>query len=611
MFQYSLKIFLFLFLYISSVNAQTIDITTSDENILNKVEVYIDDKNLDFKEIQISAHFKPNHQKYINLGFVKHKIFWIKLTLQNNSSLPVSKILHIKNPLLEEVLLFNENAVIDKSGMLHVKRLQNTIEPSFQISLDTNQTNTYYVKIKNDTTALRFGLYLKNRDTFLHQDYIQQITIIFFLGIIVSLMLYNILLYIYIKEKSYFHYSAYLAVLIFQQITYLGVTPLLFPHWFVTIDNLSVLFKINILVVMAAIFAKSFLQTIRYRVIHKIYSAIILIALVEIPLFGTPWFYYPEVGVITGLFFILFNMFAGVKIYLDGYKQARLFIAGWSVLILAFILIIFDALGFISVMQDIPNILLYATTAEALLLSLAFTDKYSIVVKQKEDVDNLLVQSLQTQQELIQNEIDKQTKELSQALKNEKVLLKELHHRIKNNLQLILSIIRMQKDKNSLPEVKVQLKDLEKRISAISQTHEILYLKNDLQHIDMYEYTFELSEYILQSYNHQKITCNIDIKNIFLPLKDISYIGLIINEIVTNSLKHANVENLIINISMKKNENDYILKIKDNGKSYTPNLDTKNKLGSIIIKTLVENQLEGEMRIETEKGLSYMIIFKL
>ena len=94
---------------------------------------------------------------------------------------------------------------------------------------------------------------------------------------------------------------------------------------------------------------------------------------------GTPWFYYPEITIVTGLLFIVYNLGAGLYMYSHGNKQARFFIVGWVVLIVGFFLVIIDALGVVTIMYHFPNLILWLTVLEALFLLLAFVDKLSIL----------------------------------------------------------------------------------------------------------------------------------------------------------------------------------------------------------------------------------------
>jgi two-component system, sensor histidine kinase LadS len=607
----TIKKIVFLLSIISfSLQANSINILDEDINILDKVEICLVADSISFEDIKNLACFKKNNTKDINFGFQKDKTAWIKFSVHNNSNKKVKKILEIKNPLLEEVFLYKENSKLEKKGMLHSELKKININHNFTLVLDANSTKKYYLKIFNHTTSLRFVIYLKETKDFLREDREQQNIIMIALGVILALLLYNLLLYFYSKQIAYLYYSLYLCTLIFQQLTYLGITPLYFSKDFVYIDNLSVLFKVNIMYIAAALFAKEFLHTKGYLKINKIYNLIILISLIEIPLFGTSYFYYPEIGILTGLVFVIFNIFAAIYIYKQGHKQARLFIAAWIVLVIGFVLMILDALGFISIMLSFQNIILYGTVLEALLLSLAFTDRYILLQKQKEKADQLLMRALENRQLIIEAEIKRQTKDLSNSLKNQKTLLKELHHRTKNNLQLMLSIIRMQAQgvENSL---KNHFIDLENRVMAISKNHEMLYIQKNLQNIDMQQYLYELCEKIKQSFNLNNFLFQVNAENINLPLAQASYIALMINEIVINSIKHTQVDYTIISIDVKKKEGCYMINIKDNGKGKLQNIKKYASLGTSIIDTIIKEQLEGEYSIEENQGILYNIKFEL
>ena len=146
------------------------------------------------------------------------------------------------------------------------------------------------------------------------------------------------------------------------------------------------------------------------------------------------------------------------------------------------------------------------------------------------------------------------------------MLLKELHHRTKNNLQLILSLVRLQSD-SSDEFAPCKYRDLEGRINAISKTHETLYVKEDLQNIEMDEYINELCK-DLQSLSAKELEINIQINDVQMPLQEASYIGLIINEIITNSIKYAQRDKIVIDLKMSMEEDIYLLSIKDNGDGF-------------------------------------------
>ena len=466
-----------------------------------------------------------------------------------------------------------------------------------------------YLKVQTVTTALRLDIVLKDQMAYLKSEYKERTLIFVFLATLSLMLFYNIILYFYTKEKVYIYYVFYLFSLIFQQSTYLGITQMFFPAWFIHYDNLSVVLKVNLMYITAILFAKSFLNSRNYPQIDKIYNLILLLALIEIPLFGTPLFYLPEIAIVTALIFIYFNMYAGIVIYKQGYVQARLFVAGWAFQLVGFTLMILNGLGLISVMNKLPELVMLFTLLEAIILSLAFFDRYAIYKKQKDEADAKLLEELKERQEIIEREVQKATSALHHSLENEKTLLKELHHRTKNNLQLILSLARMQADTLD-SETKEKFQNLVGRINSIAKTYALLYRKENFEQIDMGEYIEELCN-DLASLTQKDVVFKIDIDNVTLPVETASYIGLIANELVTNSIKYVTKEKIIIQISMYKEDDEYILSFKDNGEGFVIKEQTSNSLGVQIVQTLVKNQLEGDFDIKQEDGFFSLMRFKI
>lgn len=595
--------FLLLFLCVVSLNA-SIDCCKNGDALLQKSQIYLDKQSLSFEEIQENATFSAYTSSHINLGFLKDTTLWIRLELHNTGGETLIKVLEIHNPLLEQVRLFSTDS---KEKEILPFNEHESINTAFTLKIAPYETKFYYLKVSNSTTSLRLGISLKNQMNFIYEDHHQQMIIFVFISILVMLFLYNLVLYGYTKSKAYLYYSLYLATLIFQQSTYLGVTQMFLPAWFLYFDNLGVVFKVNAMYITAALFAKSFLLSKNYPRLDRVYNFIIIVAIIEMPLFGFPWFYVPEVAILTGLFFVLFNIFAAIYIYKKGYKQARLFVIGWSFLVIGYSLMILDGLGVFSIMHKMPNIILIFTTFEAIVLSLAFTDRYMILKEDKQKSDLLLLNALQERQKVIEYEIHKQTKELNNALESKKILLKELHHRTKNNLQLILSLIRMQADQGS-KAIQTYSKSLESRINAIARTHEMLYLNKNLDDINMQEYIERFCEDI-QNFCEKEMEIVCSVEEIYMPLREAGYVGLIINEIVTNSIKYVTKEPLIIHIKMLKNGDKYRVEIYDNGRGLQDKI--KKGIGMKLIHTLAEEQLDGMLQVYNENGLHYLMEYSL
>lgn len=585
--------FLLSFLFFFSFTfAQNLEL---DKNI----EIYIT-KKLSLEEIK-KLNFNPFLKNHINLGFTKEVSIWLKIKIENLNSHKKQFFLEFNNPLLEDIFLYSKNKKLE-SGMLHIDKRYKSINPSFLLDLEKNEKQIYYINIKNTTTALQFSVLLKDIKTFKKNDLLKQFFVVFFIGVILAFIIYSFSLFIYTKEKSYFFYCIYILTLLFQQLTYIGFLPLYAPKWFTYYDNLLVVPKVALMIITATIFARSFLKTQFFPKIDKVYKTIIYLLLLQVIFLSSPSFYYPEITVFTGLFFIFFNLFTSIFVYKNGNKQARFFIIGWFFLSIGYFLIIIDALGLVSIMYFLPPLILILTLIEALFLLLAFIDRLSILQKQKQNLDKKLYDELEKRNILVEEEVKKQTN----SLKN---LYRELHHRVKNNLQIILSLINLQSGKIENKHSSDEFLKLENRIKAIAKTHEILYQNEDIETIDMEDYIERLCSDLNISYCIKNIEFEIKV-NAIMPLKEAVYVGIIINELLSNSIKHAK-KLTKCTISIVEIFNEFYLEISDNGLGYDEKNISYNSLGLNLVNSLVKEQLNGEIEVETNNYTKYDIRFKI
>jgi len=213
------------------------------------------------------------------------------------------------------------------------------------------------------------------------------------------------------------------------------------------------------------------------------------------------------------------------------------------------------------------------------------------------------------------NKILKEKVEKEVSLRVEKeLLLQEVHHRVKNNLQVILSIVRLQHNENNQEKQTDLLIDLENRINAIAKSYEMLIINDNLQHIQMKPYLDALIIDMKENFfhlNHDiKFTTNIDA---YLPLKEAVYVGLISNEIITNSCKYAFPDKKgQILISLIQEDKTYSLIISDDGIGFIQKESSSGtSLGQKLISTLVTEQLKGSLNVESISGTKYIIEFSL
>lgn len=206
---------------------------------------------------------------------------------------------------------------------------------------------------------------------------------------------------------------------------------------------------------------------------------------------------------------------------------------------------------------------------------------------------------------------------LKRSLEEKEILLKEVHHRVKNNMQIISSILKMQERLINDPKLKTVLGESQNRIRSMALIHENLYRNENLANIKFKNYAQSLVTNISRTYSdlQGKISFNFDIKDVFLPIDVGIPCGLIINELISNSFKHAfsNKDKGMISISLiKESENDFLLSVMDDGVGIDNNFNpqTANSLGMRIVFKLIQ-QIEGDLSYDFSEGTKYDIRFKL
>ena len=216
--------------------------------------------------------------------------------------------------------------------------------------------------------------------------------------------------------------------------------------------------------------------------------------------------------------------------------------------------------------------------------------------------------------QLKEKEIKLKNVKLERLVEEKEWLLKEIHHRVKNNLQTIISLLNSQSSYLKDDLAISTIKNSQNRIYAMSLIHQKLYKEDNVSMIDMPDYCNELVEYLKESFNAEYIHFEVKIDAIELDISQAIALGLIIKEVITNSIKYAfkDTQNCIITLSLSEiSENCYKLFISDNGIGIQDivELQNSNSFGMTLINGL-SNTLEGDLAIKNENGLSFELVFK-
>jgi two-component sensor histidine kinase len=215
-----------------------------------------------------------------------------------------------------------------------------------------------------------------------------------------------------------------------------------------------------------------------------------------------------------------------------------------------------------------------------------------------------------------QNEINQKNAALEQLIREKDWLIKEMHHRVKNNFQVVAGLLEIQSSYLKNQDARAAIKDSQLRISSMSIIHQRLYQSATFSEINMPEYIYELVEYLRESHaTGEAIRFDIQIENIILDHGCAGTLGLILTEAITNAIKYAftSGQDRKISILLRNcSDAELMLTIADNGRGLPGNFDSKASvtMGMELLQGLSED-LQGSFSIRNEEGTRIDIIFPL
>ncbi len=212
----------------------------------------------------------------------------------------------------------------------------------------------------------------------------------------------------------------------------------------------------------------------------------------------------------------------------------------------------------------------------------------------------------------LNTKIRNQKKIISKTLKDKEILMREIHHRVKNNLQLISSLLTLQgrsiDDKMAIQAIN----EGKTRVRSMALIHQNLYNKENLTEIGIKDYLEKLTEELFLTYNidGDRIKMELNVEDIDVDVDILVPLGLIINELITNSLKYAFPDHVSgrIKINIFVKNNDLIFEMQDNGTGYDPTEIKDNSFGSTLVSALT-SQLGGKMSVDSHDGTKIKIVF--
>jgi len=620
------KIVLFIFLLSSSLFSEIIHI----ENISDfnpSYTMYYEDttSNLTFNQIK-EKKFLPT-QRIADFGYTT-STFWVKFTYAMNQKTINSSIrylLVIERPLIEHVDIYYEN-----DGKLYHKKSGKRFslsdnqypnkEPLFYLPHSKQQT--IYIKLQSKDTII-FNPKIYQEQEFIKHDVDYHMFMGVYFGFLIIIIMYNLRLYITLKDKNYLWYLLFLLSLFFtsalnynflQDYIYRG------DAWF----NNHTHVVMYILTVMAATkMTQAFVRTDIYMpLIHNILTYIIIIG--SILIVFTLYHDRPTllVPIYYSLFPLLLTYYASFKVMLMGYEIAKYFFIAFMIFLLSSSSLPLMFFGLIPANFWTEHSHMFGTMIEAIILSFALSNKIKTINEEKERAQQRLLQQtqeinaqLEQKIQLRIRDIEQMNQELSSLLEDKELLLKEVFHRVKNNFQMMISILWLEANKSANSAHKDSFLSLINRMKSMALVHQYLYNSQTLSHIKTTEYIQNIVDEIKQIYWDRDVDIISNIDECDLNMENAMALGIIINEVLNNAIKHFNKDSLCKIVLSLKYQPDYKLidvTIQDNGTGITmQQIDKSNGLGKKLIDQFCKKLDTASYHYEKDHGTLFKLTFSL
>lgn len=602
-------------------------LTKEDKQVVKNFEV-LADRNYPFEKI-ISDSSLPFTSNPLLYNFKENGAYWVRFTIENPFRNTQDYYVSVF-PFIDNLFYYYDKDANKwqkiRSGL--AKSDNSRKYSHFPITVYNNSKESFYARIDlnalakfKDSTHVRLRLY----NTAV-ADAGEQRSRIFWIGtlvIIFILLLYNLYTWIVFKDRAFLYYL----LIVVGAMTYVTTLPrninllMRFRCFYVQLtkegytyyyDVASFMTHCAILLIITGFiqFTRCYLQT---KVILPTYDKILkysntafvilvfFTSLSSMLVSGYASFYWGIALNFAVIAVILLIIWVGIVAYKRKYTFGKYFLVANM---LPLVLVAMVAVIFILNPNGVdggtllPNL---AILSQILTFAVALFARINIL---KKDLGNEQLQAQSLMNNLTQAEQSNTEKE---------IVLKEIHHRVKNNLQIINGLLFMQFKDNNDEKMKAQLKQSQERIKSMALVHNKLYESDNTVHVYIKEYIKDLAGDILKTNTPAGKSIQLNIEEneaVNLSLDTSVSIGLILNELITNSCKYAFIgkETGHINISINRHGAGYQLIVKDDGSGLADDFHQKNSMGLRLVTNL-SKQLGGQATFENNYGTVVIVDF--
>ena len=542
------------------VYAYLIVIVMLSTNLFAKQDILKDIKilNKNIKQSEVLknkfSNLKDNDLSITN----SNGVLWVELILYNRQNRAINKEVFFTSPLFEKIdIYYKDNTTLKKyKELTYIDKNFSSHLPHFSVNIKPDETNIYYIHLNSSIKQMKFNIELENRDKFLSNERLKIYRDNIIVGIFISAILLLILLYYILKERNYLYLALSIFVGFYFILFYSGDISFIAPDGLIKLNFNIYTILVNLLFIVYSLHTVKFFRLDGNKKVENIFKGALYLFVLEIIV--ASFFTVPKVVVaITSILFLFVNLyfaFVGLK---GEAKGARFNII--STLILAIFIIV-------AYYTYIDNSMIIYLTA-SLFLIFSYLDR--AYIKKKKEL-NMLVSELD-KKFIIEQKVEEKQSQLQELEKSVALIKDDINDSVKNHLQTVVSMLKMQQNRLEYSDTADSLKRLELRLSSLVRAYNKILSAKDYKQIDMKSAIESIIVDQLEKYKeldkHLAIITDIDAK---LKLYDALYIATGVVDAIANSYKNSDDEKMKITIKQKSDGYDFSIKYKGGNSSKKP-----------------------------------------
>ena len=547
----------------------------------------------------VAARFMPSRGESPGFGFTS-SAYWVRFTIVNPWDLDIQWCLEVAYPPMDSIVLYMPTQADQfqiKRGGDHLPFHARDVDYKdfiFLLHTPPKSQQTYYIRFEN-AGSMNLPLTILSLVALAEKINREQIVLGIYHGAILVMLIYNFFIFISIRDLSYLYYVLFNCGWVLAMLSLNGLAfQYLWPRavWW---TNNSLLFFFCFSFMWGVQFSRSFLETAHHTPVFDVMLRALLVLAVLGMACALLTSYYTSVRLtnIIGMTSVIvwINGFLCLR---RGVRAARYYVMAWSALILGITILSMKNLGILPYNVFTIWAPQLGSATEITLLSLGLADRIRTLRQEKERAEKTLMDTQLTMQD---------------------ALLKEVHHRVKNNLQVIASLLNLQSRQVRDAQTVEMFKESQNRVQSMALIHEQLYRSHDAARLDFESYLGTLMAYLLASYstNNTAIALKLKVDPITFGVDTAIPCGLIVHELVSNALKHAFPGTNPGEIHLDLHAGDdgrYTLRVRDNGVGFPEEVDFRHveTLGLRLV-TMLTQQLDGVIELQRSGGTTFTITF--